>query len=168
VTAENGTTKTYTVAVNRASRNSNGGGGGSSSHSTPPTSPSDGTVNSTEGKLTLHAGKTGKVSLGEEVTVSVPPDATDKELIVTIEKVLDTQKLLADKDGLASSIFEILKNFPENFRKPVTLTLSFDPTILKNNQSAAVFYYDEVKNEWVEIGGKMSGHYITVEVDHFT
>jgi len=73
-----------------------------------------------------------------------------------------------NKDGLASPVFEILKNFSENFSKPVTLTFAFDTKILKGNQKASVFYYDEEKKSWVEVGGKVNGDHISVEVNHFT
>ncbi|WP_256759246.1 S-layer homology domain-containing protein [Cohnella sp. WQ 127256] len=155
VTAKNGTSKTYSVSVTRASGGGFGGGGPS-------------VITSTNGKLTLPAGGTGVVSLGDEITVSIPANATSKELQLTIEKLLTTQNLLTNREILASSIFEILKNFPENFSKPVTLTFVFDPAKLKGDQKPSVFYYDEVKKVWVEIGGKVTGNHITVDVDHFT
>ncbi|NOU93764.1 hypothetical protein GC093_11095 [Paenibacillus sp. LMG 31456] len=158
VTAQNGTTKTYVITVNRV---------GSSTRGSTPLS--DNTVTTGDGKLTLPSGKTGNVSLGDAVVVVIPADATDKELKITIDKVLETQNLLTNTDVLASQVYEILKNFPENFSKPVTLTLAFDPASLKSNQMVAVFYYDEVKKAWVEVrGGKVNGSTITVEVDHFT
>ncbi|MFD0676029.1 MULTISPECIES: cadherin-like beta sandwich domain-containing protein [unclassified Paenibacillus] len=161
VTAENGTTKTYSVVVNRVSGGSSSGGGGSA--------PIDTKVTGTEGKLTLPAGKTGEVSLGNKIVVSIPANATDKELKLTIEQLANTQNLLANKEVLVSSIFEILKSFPENFSNPVTLTFTFDPASLKNNQTAAVFYYDEGKKVWVEVtGSKINGNQITAEVNHFT
>ncbi|WP_314586514.1 S-layer homology domain-containing protein [Paenibacillus terrigena] len=131
--------------------------------------PSDTPVTSTNGTLTLPAGKRGEVSLGEAVKISIPANATTKELKLTIEKVLDTQKLLTDKNVLASPVFEILKNFSEEFNHPVTLTFSFDPASLKSNQKPSVFYYDEVKKLWVEVGGgKINGNHISVETNHFT
>jgi hypothetical protein len=45
---------------------------------------------------------------------------------------------------------------------------SFDPIILKDNQRASVFYYDEEKKVWVEVGGMVIGGKITVDVNHFT
>ncbi|OAB34019.1 cadherin-like beta sandwich domain-containing protein [Paenibacillus glacialis] len=162
VTAQNGTSKTYTVTVTRAANSSTpstggGGTGGGSGSSTP-----------TDSKLKLPAGKSGKVSLGDEVTVSIPEGATDKELILTISKWLDTQNLVTNKQVLATSIYEILKNFPENFKKPVTLTFKFDQANVKKDQRPAVFYYDEVKKVWVEVtGGRINGNRISVEVDHF-
>ncbi|BBH24192.1 hypothetical protein Back11_55370 [Paenibacillus baekrokdamisoli] len=130
--------------------------------------PSDDTVTSTDGKLTLPVGKRGLVSLGDAVSITIPANATNKELKLTIEKLLDTQTLLNHKEFLASPVFEILKNFTDNFTNPITLTFAFDPTILKSNQKASVFYYDEVKKVWVEVGGKVNGNHITVEVNHFT
>jgi tripartite motif-containing protein 71 len=63
----------------------------------------------------------------------------------------------------------VLKNnFTENFNKPITLTFTFDPASLKGNQKAVVFPYDEAKKEWVEVGIKLTGNKINVEVDHFT
>jgi uncharacterized repeat protein (TIGR02543 family) len=167
VTAENGRTKIYTVTVNRASKKRSGGGGGGST--IPPTSTSDGTVISTDGNITVPAGEAGKVSLGDTLTISIPAGASGQQLKVTIEQVLDTQNLLADKDVSASPIYEILKNFPEDFSKPVTLTMAFDPASVRSNQRPAVFYFDEVNKVWVEIlDGIINGNYITVKVDHFT
>ncbi|WP_138756597.1 S-layer homology domain-containing protein, partial [Paenibacillus sinopodophylli] len=37
----------------------------------------------------------------------------------------------------------------------------------KNDQRAAIFFYDEVKKEWVEVGGTVNGNQISVEVNHF-
>lgn len=141
---------------------------GGSDNSGPPSTPTDNKVTSTDGKITLPVGKTGEVSLGDEFKISIPADASGKELKLTIEKVLETQKLLSDKDVLASPVYEVLKNFSENFSKPVTLTFAFDPKSLKSDQKASVFYFDEVKKEWVEVGGKVNGDRIIVEVNHFT
>ncbi|WP_187274374.1 cadherin-like beta sandwich domain-containing protein [Paenibacillus sp. N3.4] len=160
VKAQDGTTKTYTITVNRESNYVSSGGG---------STPNDTKVNATDGKLTLPAGRTGEVSLGDEIVVSIPANAIEKELKLTIDKVADTQNLLKNKEVLASSIFEILKNFSENFSHPVTLTFAFDPASLKNDQTAGVFYYDEVKKEWVGVtGSKINGNHITVDVNHFT
>jgi len=45
--------------------------------------------------------------------------------------VLDTQEFVTEKESLASAIYEVLKNFSENFSRPVTITLTFDPASLK-------------------------------------
>ncbi|WP_171056120.1 S-layer homology domain-containing protein [Paenibacillus sinopodophylli] len=175
VTAQDGITKvTYVVTVNAAPPTD----GPSPTPVTVPTTPSSTavttpkpieTVTSTNGSITVPAGSAGKVSLGDDASIAIPEDATGKELKVTIEKVQNTQSLLTKEEILLSSVFEILKNFSENFNKPVSLSLVFNPTSLTNNQRAAIFYYDEVKKIWVEvIGSKVSGNTITVTVNHFT
>ncbi|MEK0315050.1 InlB B-repeat-containing protein [Cohnella sp. 56] len=141
-------------------------GDGGSYTPTPPTS--DPTFTSTDGHLTLPAGKAGEVSQGDEIKIVIPANATGKELKLTIDKVSDIQTLITNKDILLSPIFEILKSFVENFDKSVTLSFKFDLNSLKGNEKAVVFYYDEVKKEWVKVGGTVSGNNITVEVNHFT
>ncbi|OPH52193.1 hypothetical protein BC351_33205 [Paenibacillus ferrarius] len=148
--------------ANNTGSTSSGGGGSSSSTST------SNIVTSTDGTLTLPVGKMGEVSLGDAVNISIPADASGKELKLTIEKVADTQKLLTKNDVLASPVFEILKNFPENFSKEITLTFTFDPKSMKKGQQPSVFYYDEAKKVWVKVGGKVNGNTITVKVNHFT
>ncbi|MEK3910261.1 DNRLRE domain-containing protein [Paenibacillus sp. FSL H7-0331] len=161
VTAQDGKEKTYALAVTRAastSRSTSSGGGASGTIS-------NNTVTSTDGTLTLQVGKSGEVSLGDVIKILIPADAFGKELKLTITKVADTQDLITNKDVLVSSVFEILKNFPENFSKEITLTFTFD---LVDNQKPSVFYYDETKQMWVGIGGEVNGNTITVKVNHFT
>ncbi|MCD9026436.1 InlB B-repeat-containing protein [Cohnella silvisoli] len=169
VKARDGTMKRYTVIVKRASISSgNNGDDGSGSGGNGGGATNSGKAISTNGQLTLPVGKEGEVSMDNAVMISIPVGASAKELKLTIEKVLDTKSSLTDKVVLASPVYEILKNFSENFSKPVTLTFAFDPASLKRNQKAAVFYFDEVKKVWVEVGGKVNGNYITVDVNHFT
>ncbi|WP_256761019.1 S-layer homology domain-containing protein [Cohnella sp. WQ 127256] len=152
---------TYSVDVTRAAAPtppSVGGGGGAPS-----------VVKSKDGKLTLPVGKAGEVSLDKDIEITIPAFASKKQLELTIEKVLSTQGLLGNKEILASSVFEILKNFTENFDKSVTITISFDPAKLKSGQTVAIFYYDEVKKTWVKVeGGKISKDRISADVNHFT
>ncbi|NHN32225.1 S-layer homology domain-containing protein, partial [Paenibacillus agricola] len=141
----------------------------STSTSTPSPTPSPINIISTNGSLTLPIGAAGEVSLETEVTISVPANATSKELQLTIEKLFETHSLLTNNEKLVSSVFEILKNFPENFSNPVTLIFAFDPSSMNSNQKAAVFYYDEVNKVWIEIpGGKIEGNKITINTNHFT
>ncbi|OAS14275.1 S-layer homology domain-containing protein [Paenibacillus oryzisoli] len=159
---------TATVEVVIASQLPSTGGSEGGGNSTSPIT-TDNPVTSTDGTLTLPVGRRGIVSLENEVIVSIPADSTDKLLQLTITKVLETQQLLTNKNTLASPIFEILKNFAENFNKQVTLTFAFDRAKLGGNQTVAVRYFDEVKKEWVEVpGGKINEDRIAVEVDHFT
>ncbi len=125
-------------------------------------------VVSSDGTLTLPVGKSGEVSLGNRVKVVIPADASGKALKITIQQVTDTQNLLTSHDVLATPVYEILKSFAENFEKDITLIFTFDPQVLKGNQTPAVFFYDEAKKTWVKVGGTVNGNTITVKVNHFT
>nr|WP_275446168.1 S-layer homology domain-containing protein [Paenibacillus sp. ACRSA] len=151
--------------------NSDGGsstpGGGSYTAPPPAIGPK---VAGTDGRLTLPAGQAGEVSYSDEIKIVIPAGAASRELIVTIDKVSDSdvKTLITSKDALVSPVFEIQKNVVENFDKPVSISFTLDLSSLKDNEKPVVFYYEEAKKEWVRVGGTVSGNSITVEVDHFT
>ncbi|MFC5469010.1 S-layer homology domain-containing protein [Cohnella suwonensis] len=160
VTAQDGTENVYTVTVNRASSSSSGSSGGGGGLSP---------ITSKDGKITLPAGRIGEVSLDKAIVISIPTGVSSKQLDLTIEIVSNTQSVMSNGEILSSPVYELLKNFSENFSKPVTLTLSFDQAKVKSGQTVAIFYYDEVKKLWVKVeGGKINGNRISAEVDHFT
>ncbi|WP_340400526.1 S-layer homology domain-containing protein [Paenibacillus sp. FSL H8-0079] len=141
--------------------------GGGNSGSTPAQAP--GKVTSTNGSLTLPVGTPGEVSLEDGLTITVPAGAVNQELKITMTKLLDTTNVVVNQEVFASRVFEVLKNVPGKFTKPVTLTFAFDASLVKSGQRAGIFYFDEVNKVWVEVqGSKTSGNSIAVEVDHFT
>ncbi|QJD87447.1 S-layer homology domain-containing protein [Cohnella herbarum] len=149
-------TATVSVQVNNRSNGGNSGGSG----------PSSSPLTSTNGKLTVPPGKSGTVSLGDEVTVTIPANVSSKELQITIEKVANSE-LPANKYLPLSSAYEISKNIPEDFSKPATITIAFNSSSLKDEQKPVVFYFDEKKKEWVEVGdGRVVGTRISVESNH--
>lgn len=172
VIAEDGVTKvTYTITLLAQTQNPPEApttGGGSSFPSEALSKPNNAPVTSSNGQLKLMAGQAGEVSLGTEIKISIPTNATVKDLQLIIKKVQDTFSLLKNNEILASPVYELEKNFAENFNSPITLTFVFDPSVVKGKQQVAVFYYDEGKKIWVEVGGKVIGNQITVDVDHFT
>ncbi|WP_145948486.1 Ig-like domain-containing protein [Paenibacillus sp. Y412MC10] len=186
VTAKDLSTKTYTISVTRANRETNEGGssdngssgsgssnGGSGSVSsgcsTTPVIPNDNKIISTDGQLTLPPDKAGEVRLGDAITISVPACAIKQELKLAIQKVPDTHQFITHNEVFLSPVFELSKNVPAYFDKPITLTFAFDPASLKSNQTAAVFYYDEAKKIWIKVpGGRIQDNRIVVDVDHFT
>ncbi|MFC4306764.1 GLUG motif-containing protein [Cohnella boryungensis] len=152
VTAQDGTTQvTYTVTVNTAPPSTVGGGGGPAPENN---------------KLILQAGKAGELSLLDEITVTVPANAADKDIVITIDQLTDPQKLLSDHDVLLSAIFEVLTNITENFKNPVTITIKYNAAKLPEGQAPAIFSYDETKKVWVKVeGGKISGDRVSVQVN---
>ncbi|MEF2247338.1 chitobiase/beta-hexosaminidase C-terminal domain-containing protein [Paenibacillus sp. IITD108] len=142
--------------------NGGSGGGGGRGASTPNH------VTSTNGIIAIPVGSSGKVSLDGEIIIDIPDGAAEQELRITIEKLSDTSDFLTDQGTFRSHVYEVLKNFSGNFKKPVTLSIKFDPIKVGQNDKVAIFYYDENKKTWMEVGGMIDCEWITVEVDHFT
>ncbi|MNO27134.1 Arabinogalactan endo-1,4-beta-galactosidase precursor [compost metagenome] len=168
VMAQDGTGTRYTAMITRAAQD-NGGDGEGNHEGSGGTSNVVLPVISANGKLTLPVGQAGEVRLDNGLVISIPANAFSKELAITIEKALHTQSLLSNHEIFVSPIYEVLKNFAENFSKPVTLTFVYDSGQLKSGQTVAVFYYDEVNKRWVKVNsGTINGNRIAAEVDHFT
>lgn len=113
-------------------------------------------------------GSSGEVRLDDDIIITVPSGTASLELQITIEKLSETSKLLTDQETLVSQIFEVLANIENPFDKPISISLQFDPGKAGEDQKIAIFYYDEQDRRWVEVGGEVSGNWITAEIDHFT
>ncbi|MCC3372633.1 InlB B-repeat-containing protein [Cohnella sp. REN36] len=169
VTARDGTTKTYTVNVYRASANSGStgsGGGGGNGPSAGPDSP----IVSDRGQLTLPAGRAGIVSLGDRASFSLPAGAADREVKLTLEEATDAPVPAASGQTLLSPVYAIRRDGSngagERFSKPATVTLAFQPDRLKSNQEPGLFYYDEASRTWLKLAGaKTSGNRISAETE---
>jgi len=138
---------------------------------TPPVEGGSGGPSGNEpnkGQVAIGAGSAGTLGLDDSVTVSIPAGATKEQMLLSIEKLTNTGGIVDVSSKLASPVFEILKNISANFLVPVTLTFKFDTTVIKDGQTASVFYYDEVKKQWTEMGGTVKDNFITVKSDHFT
>ncbi|MGO4695394.1 S-layer homology domain-containing protein, partial [Paenibacillus sp. 2TAB26] len=139
--------------------------GSGSSGSSGSGVPSNSNLN---GRLTLPAGASGELSFENAVKIFIPSGATDKEVRIAIEGILETENLLTNEQHPVSKVFGISKDIPENFKKMVTISFAFEMSKLAEGQHPAVFYYDEKKKEWVEVaGGKVAGNWISVEVNEF-
>lgn len=124
------------------------------------------TVTSTNGSIVIPSGKSGEVSLDGDVTVSLPAGVVNGELRVIIKKLAAAAVPQAEQGLFISSVYEMTKNVPGPFRKSVILTMKFDPAKVGADQRAAIFYYNDEKREWVEIGGVVNGEWITAVVNH--
>jgi chondroitin AC lyase len=140
------------------------GGYGASGNNTIDTS----VIKSNNGTIIIPSGRAGEVRFGEQVILSVAAGVAEQELRITIQKLLQTDNLLHNNKTLLSDVYEITKNVTGNFKKTVTLSMKFDPSLSSENQKVAIFYFDEGKSTWVEVGGSVKGNWITAEVTHFT
>jgi len=116
------------------------------------------------GTLTVPAGGSGKVGLGDEIVVEIPAGAADREQRLTIRKV---DAAAEDASRLLSPVFEVKNGLDGKLQKPATVTIGFDAKLLGKQQRAAVFRYDEEKKTWIEVGGTVQGDKAIVEVDAF-
>ena len=167
------TTGRVTIRASGGGSGGSGGGGGGGGGGGAPSGGGTGTgstqpSSANRTQTTIPAGQSAVASLGNEITVQLPAGATNQQILLTIERVANLAGIQLPDLTLLSPVFELLKNVSGQFLKPVTIKIVFDPSKLKADEVPSVFYYDEVKKEWVELGGTVSGNTITVDVDHFT
>ncbi|WP_249529451.1 Ig-like domain-containing protein [Paenibacillus brevis] len=123
-------------------------------------------LSSTNGQLTLPVNTAGTVSLDNEIKLSIPQGAATQELKITVEKVRNTELLLTHNEMLASQVFELRANNSPTLIKPAKLSLAFDPVKAESDQTVGVFYYDEVRTNWVEVKpSAINGNQISIDMN---
>jgi len=151
-------TKHFTKFIAYTPISSSGGGGGG------------GSVSSNE--TTVSAKDGGKVTAAG-VTIVIPANALASDIKVKVEKVTSTSGLpLPAKSKLISDVFEITKDKSGDFKRPVTITLTFEKSkVDADKYDVGIYWFNEETKTWVKLdnvtvdlaAGKVSG-----EVDHFT
>ncbi|MGR6836656.1 S-layer homology domain-containing protein [Syntrophomonas erecta] len=116
--------------------------------------------------------KGGTVSLEDEASIDIPAGAVTKpgKVEVKIERLGTFPDLPAGCKLLKGSYVYAfsLDGGSYSFAKKVTIKLKFDPDVLEGKEIPAIYYYDEATEQWVDLGGTVSGSAISVQVDHFT
>ncbi|MGI6486028.1 MAG: S-layer homology domain-containing protein [Tepidanaerobacteraceae bacterium] len=142
---------------------SGGGGGGGDSKPEP--------VESTTGEAKVNPKAGGTISLDDEATIDIPAGALAgaSAVEVKIEKA-STIPEVSSGFKVLGNVYKITVDGKDSytFNKKITLTFTFNPEDLGPGEVPSVYYYDEEAGEWVNIGGKISGNKIIVEIDHFT
>ena len=105
--------------------------------------------------------------------IDIPAAAFDQDFKVKVRKVADVSQLpLAEKSKLISDVVEIEKDKSGEFKKAVSITLSFDKTKVDSNKyDIRICYLDEKANKWLPLSnikvdlatGQVSG-----QTKHFT
>jgi hypothetical protein len=69
-----------------------------------------------------------------------------------------------------SKIIEFTSSSGHTFAKPVEITLNYNAdNQLSSGQQAAVYYYNEIQQRWVYVGGTInSDGTVSIKVNHFT
>ncbi len=126
---------------------------------------------STTGSDTVDPATGGTVSLGSSVSVNIPAGALNGTASTTVA-IQQVSNPPSAPSGfmLLGSVYEFTVGGQDSyqFAKEVTLTFTFDPSALAAGETPTIYYYDESKQQWVSLGGTVSGSMITVTVDHFT
>jgi len=128
-------------------------------------------VNSTTGDASVKPSAGGKVSLGSEASATIPAGALkgSKDIKVAVTRK-DSPPASPSGSMILGQVFEFKLDGVSSytFNQPVTLTFTFDPTKVPPGTTPVVYYYDNAKGQWMNIGGTVSGSNITVKVNHFT
>lgn len=139
-----------------------------------------GKVFSSNGILTLESGQAGELRMDNDALLQVPTGATDRRMDIRINKLTTADNGLTTEVKSLSSVYQLTKNVPANFLSPVSLSLTFDPSKLANDERAAVFYQNADGSPWVRVEGGIieqgrnavgtasNSAVITVQTDHFT
>ncbi|MEN6389946.1 MAG: S-layer homology domain-containing protein, partial [Syntrophomonas sp.] len=150
---------------------SGGGGGGGGGGTTTTTAATTETTTNTSGTGMVDPAAGGSIGLGNEVTLDIPADALQgtASANVTITAAAFNPPVPSGFRVLGKTYeFTVGSADSYSFNKNITLTFTFDPADVEAGQTPAVYYYDQSSQSWVQLGGKISGNTISVEVDHFT
>jgi hypothetical protein len=150
------------VTVTASSTGGGGGGGGA----TAPTG-----VTSTTGSASVTPNAGGTISLNSTVTLNIPANALNGSNPVNVV-IQQSSNPPAAPSGFMflGTVYDFSIGGSESytFNSPVTLTFTFDPSQVPAEGTPTVAYHDTSTNQWVSIGGTVSGDTITVSVSHFT
>lgn len=114
------------------------------------------------------------ISLGDDITVRIPPGALAADTNVSIARSTSGRSAPSGIDGgeLVGSAFNIDLG-GEALMKPVKLEIRFDPGRLPEDASTdTVFlsFYDEKSRAWIPVGGKVDRErgVVTIETTHLS
>lgn len=114
----------------------------------------------------------GEVNLNDEAVLEIPAGALagDKEAEVTIERLTEGQPTVPAGFKMLGSVygFSVDNETSYKFNKNVTVKLIVRVASLDSEEIPAMYYYDEAKDEWVEVESAVSDNYVVAEIDHFT
>ena len=111
------------------------------------------------------------VTLGDQVTLKVPPGALPDATKVTITRKDTPGDALAGGQSLGAGYNIDLGG--QTLAKPVTLEIAFDPKKLPQDspgETAFAAYHDDTTNSWVPVGGTVETqrNVIVIQTDHLS
>ncbi len=147
---------------------SSSGGDGYSDDSANPSPPAP--VSSTTGSAEVAPQSGGNISLDNDAVLQIPAGALggDSALKLVITRVVPKP---AAPPGyrIPGDAFRFTVGGAEHYKfaKPIRISLAFDPAALSPLETPGIYYFDESRGDWVSVTGEISGHTVSVIVDHF-
>jgi len=116
---------------------------------------------------------TGETIRQNNITIVIPPNAVEGDIKITVDKITDTSGLtMDDRNKLVSDVFEIVKDKLGDFSKPVTLTLTFDKSLVDPEKyDIQICYLDEKENKWIPLDNitlDLAAATVSGDTTHFT
>ncbi|MGI6549651.1 MAG: S-layer homology domain-containing protein, partial [Syntrophomonadales bacterium] len=138
---------------------SGGGGGGGGGGATPT-------------GTSVTAAQGGTVTSGS-ASVVIPANALAADARIKIEKLTSTAGLtFAANQKLVSEVYDITKDKSGDFKKPVSITLGFDPSQVDTSKyDLIICWYDSTNKKWVKLDNikiDLTGKKVTGDTSHFT
>jgi hypothetical protein len=118
-------------------------------------------------------GSAGGTLNGENATIVIPAGAFSSDIKITIEKVSNISSLPSLSGGkILGSVVEIKADRSGEFNQAVTITLTFDKTLvdLEKNR-VSIYWLDEKTGKWNELKNvkvDTSAGTVSGEINHFT
>lgn len=118
-------------------------------------------------------GTAGGTLNGENATIVIPAGAFSSDIKITIEKVSNISSLPGLSGGkIMGSVVEIKADRSGEFNKPVSITLTFDKSLvdLEKNR-VSIYWLDEKTGNWIELKNVKvddSAGMVSGEINHFT
>jgi len=116
---------------------------------------------------------TGGVVSDFGAIVTIPSNAFGSEIKVRMEQVSNTSGLPVPANSkLIGGVIKVSKDIAGNFSKPVTISMSFDPSQIDlNKYSLSIYWLNETTGKWVKLDNvkiNMTAGTVSGEVIHFT
>jgi len=110
----------------------------------------------------------GQVIKGGAI-LDIPKGALTKNIDITIEKINSDEAADAGTFKLAGEIYEFGPS-GQQFDKPVTIILEYDPGKLASGEVPIICVYDPATKSWASLGGVVNEvtHTVTIQVTHFS
>ncbi|MBN2980357.1 Ig-like domain-containing protein [Cohnella algarum] len=105
---------------------------------------------------------------GDELELIIPGNAYDGAFTLTIKKSeVDSERIPADYRPL-SPVFDLLNSFGGALKEPVAIRMKFAADSVGEERRAALFFYDESLERWVEIEGRTEGDVFAAQIARFS